>query len=76
MTQIISFKCDGCSKVFLPRNEAGQVQAVGGASGFYHKSVMNAETKILEKKLLQYSFDFCVECNKKVMDFIVKEFKI
>ena len=75
MTRIDTFKCDGCGKLFTPRDGAGKIQAVGGATGFHEKMVATEKGE-LQSKLMQYSFDFCVECNKKLMDFAVKEFKL
>ena len=69
--QKVSFECDICGKEFTGRNEKGEVETVGGMNGFYEKSVMG-EDKVLDKQVMQYNFDFCPECNKKMVDFYIK----
>ncbi len=76
MTQIMLFKCDGCGVKFTPRDEKDPRKAalVGGATGFTNKMVKSKEGGT-EYRAMQYSFDFCVKCNKKVIELISKEFK-
>ena len=56
--------CDICSKeVALD----GEMTLLGGMTGFYEKEVEADDKK--EMKSFQYNFDFCPECNKKIVDF-------
>lgn len=70
--QKVSFVCDICKKEFTARNEKGEINAVGGMEGFFRKMIPNPETKVLEKKVLQYHFDFCEDCNKKMVGYYIK----
>ncbi len=69
--QKISFECDACSKEFTGRDEKGEILPVGGMNGFYKKPVMG-EDKTMTEQMMQYNFDLCPECNKKVLDFYFK----
>jgi len=66
--QIPRFKCDLCGKEYSNRGENNKAEPIGGMNGFYIKQIPDAE-KILKPTLMQYNLDFCVECNKKMMDY-------
>ena len=64
--KIMSFKCDICDKDFSARDEKGEVQPVGGMSGFIIKT-QKQEDGSLKPTLMQYDCDFCSECNVKMV---------
>lgn len=73
MTKLAIYVCDACKVKFGPRDDKDRILEVGGAHGFFVRTIMNPETKSLENKMMQYDFDFCPKCNKKLMGFVMKE---
>ena len=69
--KITTFKCDICGKEFTARDEKGAIQAVGGMSGFYYRMIPDKNGE-LKKVLMQYDFDFCPKCNKKLVDRVLE----
>ncbi len=72
MSQRVSFVCDICEKEFSvrtdPNNPQSAPNAVGGMNGFAQRTVTGPDGT-LQQVLMQYSHDFCVECNKKFVDY-------
>lgn len=68
MAQKISFVCDICKKEFSARDNQGQILPVGGMNGFYKKTITDPKDKTLKPVLMQYAFDLCPDCNKKMVD--------
>jgi len=66
----VSFNCDICKKEFTARNEKGEVQPVGGMSGFIMKT-QKQEDGSIKPALVQYDFDFCPECNDKMVNHFI-----
>lgn len=67
-----TLKCDICEKeVALGTKD---LQVVGGMNGFYEKEFdVEVDGKVeKEAKVMQYSFDFCPECNKKMVEHYFK----
>lgn len=69
--QKISFVCDICGEEFDGRDKNDQIEPVGGMNGFYKKKVVGPD-KTMQDQMLQYNFDFCAQCNKKMVDYYFK----